>query len=149
MLDVLKSVLDNLNSALSEWKNKITEVDKERAGFNARKIRQDEKDAELIAKARELNERENAVKHIESIVEAAENAKKLTTEANTLMKNANERQALLEAGLKEISKGREKLDKDRADFQVENTKQIEALNEERKAFNAKVTATKAMAAALK
>lgn len=134
----LKSVLDRLNSALSELEDKIAGVDKDKESIRVGKIRQDERDVILDNKAKDLDAREGKVKEIESIVEFKESAKRLMKDARAEKASADERQTKLEVGLKKLTTDRAKLDKDRTDIETAQKKQVEALKEERKELDKKV-----------
>ena len=148
-MEAIKKVLDALNSALSELIAKIAKADDTVKSYTTQKMKLDEKTTELEKKAEDLNVREGKIKHIESIVDATENAKKLAKEAKALMDNANERQAILEKGLKDLGIQKAKFEEDMKAEKEANKKQVEALKEERKEFEGKVKAYKAVAAAVK
>ena len=149
MFDKLKAVLDALNSALSELKEKIAGVDKTKEEIRVKGLKQDELADELKAKAEELNTRELAVKEIESIVDFSNQAKDLMVKAKDLMKNAEERQGILEGQFKKLSKDRQTFEKEQDNAKVANQKQVDALKAEREEFDAKVKAYKALAKAVK
>jgi len=144
-----KSILDNLNSALSELQNKIAEAVKVQQDANIQKMKQDEIKDKLNQQEKGLNEREGKVKEIESIVDFSEKAKKLMADAKDLMKNAEDRQAILEKGLKKLAEDSTAIDKKLADGMESNKKQADALKEERKTFEDKVKAFKVVSAAVK
>lgn len=133
----VKEILDKLNSLVSSLENEIEETKKVKDEAILQKKKQDELQAGFDKKAQELNERELKVKHIESIEKAIQEAKDLGAKAKTLMDNADERQGILETGLKKLAKDNIKLDKDKEDFRVEQARQIEAFNKEKDTFNGK------------
>lgn len=148
-MDEIKQVLEALNSALTLLESKIAKVDEEAKVQNSERFKLDEQKDAQTTKAIELNNREAKVKDIESIVEFEVQAKKLMAEAQTLMKNADERQAKLETGFKKLTDDITKANKEIEDEKKANKKQAEALITERKEFENKVKAYRAMASAVK
>ena len=149
MLDKIKGVLDELNSALTLLTANNAKVEEKSVKLDNQKKKLDEKEAGYAGKDKELIERETKIRGIESIVEATENAQKLRAEAEASMVNADKRQIVTNAGSKKLAKDREVLNKDKLDFQTETKKQIEAFQKEKSDFDAKLKATKAISAALK
>ena len=147
MLVELKTVLENLNSALCDLQNKVAEADKAKGEYDTLKMKLGETETALKAKADNLNEREGKIKHIESIADFAEQAKKLMAEAKAMVKDADKRQEILEEGFKKIAEEKAKITKELADGRDENKKQANALIKERKDFEDKMKAYKMMAAA--
>ena len=145
----LKVVLENLNSALDELQKKITEVDTEKKELNAQKIKQDELNATLDKKAKDIDVRTEKIAEIESIVDFAGQAKKLMADAKVLMKNAEERQEILEKGLKQLTADKAKFE---IDCQIQNDglkMQADAIKKERSEINAQTKALKGLGVTLK
>jgi hypothetical protein len=69
-------------------------------------------------------------------------------DAQALMKNADDRQALLEKGLKKLAEDKVNFQKEQADAETANKKQTEALIKERAEFDVKMKAAKAMSKAM-
>lgn len=134
----LKEVLDKLDSALNELQRITEEVNREKEAVAGRKFKQDEVGNKLKQKEEELNTREAKVKEIESIVAFSNEAKNLMKQAKESMANADERQAKLEKGFKDLGTAQAKFNKDMEDNTIATKKQIEAFQKEKAAFDEKV-----------
>ncbi len=137
-MEELKTVLENLNSALYELRDKVSKVDGQLKDLNIQKIRQDEIEITLAQMSKDLDAREGEIKNIESIVEYSAQAKTMMKEAKAQIENANIRQAELEAGFKKLAKDKAEAEKKNADEDQINKKQADALRKERKEFDEQV-----------
>ena len=127
-----KTALENLNAALFVLQEDIAEVEKTKEEFRLKEIKREEIDAEQKKKGESLNERETNVKHIESIVDFANEAKEKMAKARQLVLDANEKQTILDRELKKIADDRKKLEKEYEDKEVLRKKEAEALKTERR-----------------
>jgi DNA repair exonuclease SbcCD ATPase subunit len=144
MLQDLKNVLDNLSAALFELQNKVAEVDKAKGEYIISKMKQGELQASLKAKVQELDARETKIAGIESIAEFSEAAKRTMAEAKTLIKNTEEKQTMLDKGLKKLAEDKGKLEIEYQDKNAVLKKQAEALKEERKTLDEKIKVYKSV-----
>ena len=148
-MEEIKQVLSQLESALSILQKRTTEVEKVSQDQESKDKKFDEIAEIQKAKDIELDEREAKVKHIESIDEASENAKKLMVEAQAGNEALDKRREEFNA---DIAKEKTAIAKDLKvvkDGEIANVAQAEALKKERKEFEDSVRAFKAVQAALK
>ena len=103
MFNDVRGVLENLNSALCKLRDLTTEAETVKKEAELQKMKQDEQQTAINQKDQELNAREGRIKNIESVVDFQIQAKKLMDDAKALMKNAEERQEILEKGLHSLA----------------------------------------------
>ena len=144
-----RGVLEHLNSALALMNSHISKLAEATAKAEKQKIRQDAAEEGIANKSEELNKREKAVAHIESISNAIEKSKVLAKEVDLLNKNAEERQTMLDGGLKKLAKDIALFNADVASHKIMNQKQVDALKKERGDFEAKLKAAKALGSIVK
>jgi DNA repair ATPase RecN len=148
MLEELTVVLEGLSAALSELKNVTKKYQVAQEEIGIQKNKQNELQHILDDKAKTLDAREAEIKEIESISEFSKQAKKLMAEAKELMQNAEQRQAVLEEGLKKLGEDRIKLTAEVEEKAKYLKSQADALKKERKELEDKIKAYKAVSAAL-
>lgn len=145
----LKTALDTLIKAIIVLEEGVSRV-------NAKEIKCNTKQIELTRsieankiKVEELDKREKGIKHIEDIDKALVDSKRAIVDADKA-KSAQEKST--NAHIAQVTEDRKKQAaewKKIDDAEINNKKQADALRQERKDFNAKVTAAKAMAQAIK
>lgn len=145
----IKAALESLNSALCLLRDGIAKTKEKEKEQDAQQLKIDEQAKIQGDKVRELDTREGKLKHIESIDEATKEAVALKEEARGLMANQEKVREKLEVDLKNFAKVKADFDKEQASIKETNRLQVEALQQERKEFDDKVKAYKAMAAAVK
>jgi len=134
----IQGILDRLSSAAFDLETKIGEASQQTQKLDIVAKKQEQRGIELDNKAKELNEREGKVKHIESIIDFAEKAKDLMVKAKASNANSDEREKTLEAGIKKLAEKEAKHEAEVADFNVSQKKQIAAFKAEREKFDKRV-----------
>jgi hypothetical protein len=134
MLEKIKEILDSLSSALFQLQTNNEKAENKIKELDIQQKKLDEQIAAQSQKDENLNKREIAVKHIESIVNFSNEAKKKMAEANELMENAKKASEDAELKSKQLNKDKEAQEKELQDAVEANKKQAEALKAERKKF---------------
>ena len=144
----VKTILENLNAALSVMTEKNISLGEEIGKSKAKQLKLDELQKEVECKVVDLNERELRIKGIESVVEFSEKAKKLMDNARDAMKSAIERNEQVEEKFKKLELAVAANNKKLEDGIASNKKQADALKKERASFEDRVKALKTLKVAL-
>ena len=131
-MEQVKEVLDNLNSALYLLQTETTNVKEKDKSLDAERIKIAEKGEKQEAKDVDLNARETAVAHIESIEKASADAEASLEESRQARANLesakDEHEAKIKVDNQKIAEGKAKNEEDK----IANKKQEDALIEEKK-----------------
>ncbi len=145
----LRAILDKLIEALSLFKEKNDSLDKKSKECEAKDVRTTEREIALKEKTDDINTREAKVVVFENIELAKEDAKKVSADAEASKISVEKVKANLTAEIKQFHIDKAGARKELDDGRLMNKKQADALIEERKVFEAKLTAFRAMSAAIK
>ncbi len=143
-MEEIKQVLAQLNSALSLLQKRQTEVEKVSQDQESKaKGFAEVKDAQDLT-AKDLNEREINVKHIESISDAIEMAKSISKQAQidgeAIDKRREEFNVEINREKKALAKEQKAVEQDK----IANESQAKALTKERTEFDIRVAAFKSL-----